>query len=151
MTAHSQIKTKTIANSPEDTFALGEQIGGSLRGGELILLTGGLGAGKTLFTKGVLSALGFDPDDVTSPSFALVNLYHAKLDVYHIDLWRLADTNDAAVAVGLDDILADDTAVVVVEWAEKIGDRTFRTETIRISIEGDGNEPRSIAMIRRPG
>jgi tRNA threonylcarbamoyladenosine biosynthesis protein TsaE len=151
MTAHSQIKTKTIANSPEDTFALGEQIGGSLRGGELILLTGGLGAGKTLFTKGVMSALGFDPDDVTSPSFALVNLYHAKLDVYHIDLWRLADTNDAAVAVGLDDILADDTAVVVVEWAEKIGDRTFRTETIRISIEGDGNEPRSIAMIRRPG
>lgn len=151
MTAHSQIKTKTIANSPEDTFALGEQIGGSLRGGELILLTGGLGAGKTLFTKGVMSALGFDPDDVTSPSFALVNLYHAKLDVYHIDLWRLDDTNDAAVAVGLDDILADDTAVVVVEWAEKFGDRTFRTETIRISIEGDGNEPRSIAMIRRPG
>ena len=115
------------------------------------MLTGGLGAGKTLFTKGVMSALGFDPDDVTSPSFALVNLYHAKLDVYHIDLWRLDDTNDAAVAVGLDDILADDTAVVVVEWAEKIGDRTFRTETIRISIEGDGNEPRSIAMIRRPG
>src|SRR5215813_14430932 len=91
----------------DQTFRHGEEIGRDLKGGELILLTGGLGAGKTIFAKGVMSALGYDPDDVTSPSFTLVNLYHARLDVYHIDLWRLDDETDAIVAVGLDDILAN--------------------------------------------
>ena len=137
--------------SPEDTFCIGEEIGRSLMGGELILLTGGLGAGKTVFTKGVLSGLDFDPDEVTSPSFTLVNLYHARLDTYHIDLWRLDESNDAAVAVGLDDILADDKTVVIVEWAEKFGNREFATETIRITITGDGDEPRRIRIERSAG
>lgn len=146
MTAHSPTKTKAIANLPSDTFTLGEQIGRGLKGGELILLTGGLGAGKTVFAKGVMAGLEFDPDEVTSPSFALVNHYHARLDVYHIDLWRLKDSNDAAVAVGLDDILADDSAVAIVEWAEKLGPRDFDIQTIRVMIDGDGDEPRSIAI-----
>src|SRR5689334_5703352 len=82
-------RRSTISNSPEETFALGEKIGAELKGGEVILLTGGLGAGKTLLTKGILEAVGYDVDDVTSPSFALVNLYPAEnFDVYHIDLWR---------------------------------------------------------------
>ena len=136
------------APSPADTFRIGENIGRGLTGGELILLTGGLGAGKTVFTKGVMSGLDFDPDEVTSPSFTLVNLYHARLDTYHIDLWRLDGTNDAAVAVGLDDILADDRAVVIVEWAEKFGTREFVTETIRATIKGDGDEPRQIQVER---
>src|SRR5690242_17227920 len=106
----------------EDTFHLGEQIGRELSGGELILLTGGLGAGKTVIAKGILSALDYDADEVTSPSFTLVNLYHARLDAYHIDLWRLDATTDVVVAVGLDDILADDRAVVIIEWAEKLGE-----------------------------
>src|SRR5690242_16883126 len=92
------------SKSPDQTFDLGEKIGRGLKGGELILLKGGLGAGKTIFTKGIMSALGYDPDDVTSPSFTLVNLYQARLDVYHIDLWRLDEATDAAIAVGLDDI-----------------------------------------------
>src|SRR5215813_13733109 len=95
------------AKSVNETFRFGQQIGLELRGGELVLLTGGLGAGKTVITKGILSGLGYDPDEVTSPSFTLVNLYNARLDVYHIDLWRLDDETDAIVAVGLDDILAN--------------------------------------------
>ena len=138
-----------VASTPEDTFRIGEDIGRGLMGGELILLTGGLGAGKTVFTKGVMSGLDFDPDEVTSPSFTLVNLYHARLDTYHIDLWRLDESNDAAVAVGLDDILADDKVVVIVEWAEKFGTREFATETIRVTITGDGDEPRKIEIRRR--
>src|SRR5438876_10047115 len=79
-----------VCRSPEETFELGEKLGGKLHGGEAVLLTGGLGAGKTLMTKGILNALDFDVDDVTSPSFTLVNLYKTqKFDVYHIDLWRL--------------------------------------------------------------
>src|SRR3954471_12564544 len=134
------------ANSPDDTFRLGESIGRGLKGGELILLTGGLGAGKTVFTKGILSGLDYDPDDVTSPSFTLVNMYEARLKTYHIDLWRLDEHNDAAVAVGLDDILEDDKAVAVIEWAEKLGSRQFDSETIRVTITGDGDEPRAISI-----
>ena len=134
------------SGSPDETFALGEKIGRSLDGGELILLTGGLGAGKTVFTKGILAGLDFDPDEVTSPSFALVNLYHARVDVYHIDLWRLDDANDAAVAVGLDDILENDKAVVIVEWADRLKRTDFEAETLRINITGDGDGPRGISV-----
>lgn len=137
------------ASSPEETFCIGEEIGNKLKGGELILLTGGLGAGKTVLTKGVLSGLDFDPEEVTSPSFTLVNLYHGRLDAYHIDLWRLDETNDAAVAVGLDDILSNENAAVIVEWAEKFGSRMFNSETIRITMIGDGDEPRKIRIERK--
>lgn len=134
--------------TPDETFELGEKIGESLGGGELILLTGGLGAGKTLFTKGVLSALEYDTDEVTSPSFALVNLYRAKFDVYHIDLWRLDDTADAAIAVGLDDILEHDGAIVIVEWAERLKRKTFSSDVVRVQIEGDGDAERRIEIKR---
>jgi tRNA threonylcarbamoyladenosine biosynthesis protein TsaE len=135
------------AQTPNDTFALGETVGRSLKGGELVLLTGGLGAGKTVFAKGILGAMDLDPDEVTSPSFTLVNLYEARLPVYHIDLWRLDDSTDASMAVGLDDILADDSAVVIVEWAEKFGERRFAAPTISVRITGDGDEPREITVL----
>jgi len=146
MSTPAHTKNEVIANSQEMTFALGENLGRRLKGGELILLTGGLGAGKTVFTKGVMSGLGYDPDEVTSPSFTLVNLYNARLDAYHIDLWRLDEAADSAVAVGLDDILANDKAVVIIEWAEKLGAREFGSETISVTITGDGDEPRKISI-----
>ena len=135
-----------ISNTPKQTFEVGERIGESLAGGELVLLTGGLGAGKTLLTKGILNALDFDIDEVTSPSFALVNLYHAKFDVYHIDLWRI-DSGDAAAAVGLDEILENREAVVVVEWAERLT-RDHAVNSLKVVIEGDGDDPRKIVIER---
>src|SRR5476651_1985763 len=109
---------KYTCTKPSDTFDLGEGIGKGLTGGEAILLTGGLGAGKTLLTKGILNAFDFDIDEVTSPSFTLVNLYKTeKFNVYHIDLWRLDPVMNPARAVGLDEILEDEKAVVVIEWA----------------------------------
>ena len=137
---------KITAQTAEDTFRLGEQIGAGLAGGELVLLTGGLGAGKTVVTKGILSALDFDPDEVTSPSFTLVNLYKARLDVYHIDLWRLDDGVDAAAAVGLDDILSEREAVVIIEWAEKLDRPDLTAHSIKVDITGDGDEPRVISI-----
>ena len=148
MSAIARPETVTVTNSATETFDLGVNIGRELTGGELVLLTGGLGAGKTVIAKGIMSGLGYDPDEVTSPSFTLVNLYNAKLDVYHIDLWRLDRETDAEVAIGLDDILANDKAVVVIEWAEKLGARSFANPTIRVSIEGDGDEPRKITVDR---
>lgn len=140
---------KITANTVEETFRRGAEIGAQLRGGELVLLTGGLGAGKTVLTKGILSALGYDPNEVTSPSFTFVNLYKADLDVYHIDLWRLETKADAAAAVGLDDILTDEKAVVIIEWAEKLDRPDLVADAIKIEISGDGDEPRVI-MISLP-
>ena len=140
-----------ICNTPEETFDLGESLAGDLSGGNVVLLFGGLGAGKTLLTKGVLHGLGYDVDEVTSPSFALVNLYKTDtFDVYHIDLWRLNAASDIAAAVGLEEILDDNKAVVIIEWAEKLGDASFPNKVIRINIAGDGDEPRTVNIERPP-
>ena len=132
--------------TPQDTFDLGEAFGNRLRGGEVVLLSGGLGAGKTLFTKGVLHALDYDVDEVTSPSFTLVNLYRARVDVYHIDFWRLDDVDDVAAAVGLNEILEDETAIVIIEWSERLKEINFPNKIIRVSIDGDGDDAREIQV-----
>ena len=131
---------------PEHTFEFGRSLATRLSAGNLVLLYGGLGAGKTLLTKGILDGLGYDVDEVTSPSFALVNLYNAEqFDVYHIDLWRMESQN-AASAVGLDEILEQQNAVTIVEWSERLGDAVFPNRTIKIHLTGDGDEPRTIRV-----
>jgi tRNA threonylcarbamoyladenosine biosynthesis protein TsaE len=138
-----------ICETPQDTFDLGEKFGETLQGGEMILLTGGLGAGKTLLTKGILYALDFDVDEVNSPSFTLVNLYKTeRFDVYHIDLWRLDEKSNAASAVGLSEILENKTAVTIIEWSERLRDFAFPEQTFRITLEGDGDDVRKINISR---
>jgi tRNA threonylcarbamoyladenosine biosynthesis protein TsaE len=133
--------------SPDETFGLGEQFGSQLRGGDAVLLHGGLGAGKTLFTKGIVSSLGFDVDEVTSPSFALVNLYNAdRADVYHIDLWRINEKSDAAFGVGLNEIVENDDAIIVIEWAERLGRFDFPSRVFDVNIQGDGDDARRITI-----
>ena len=140
-----EIESKT----PEDTFALGEKLGGELRSGDVVLLRGGLGAGKTLLTKGMVQSLGFDVDEVTSPSFALVNLYKTEEhNIYHIDLWRIDRGGDAGFAVGLDEILEDPDAIVIIEWADRLGETPLAARVISVDIEGDGDQPRKIAIAR---
>ena len=135
-------------NTPEETFALGEKIGTDIRTGDVLLLSGGLGAGKTLLTKGILNSLDFDIDEVTSPSFTLVNLYRTpKYDVYHIDLWRLDDNSNVASAVGLDEILSHENAVVIIEWSEKLKKFSHTGRIINVNIEGDGDGPRHVALV----
>jgi len=151
-TANSKTKNKRlktaihICETPEETFDLGEKLGEDLRGGEVVLLAGGLGAGKTLFTKGVLYALDYDTREVTSPSFTLVNLYQAKLDVYHIDFWRLDNVEDVAAAVGLNEILENETTIVIAEWSERLKEIAFSNKIIRVLIEGDGDDARKITI-----
>jgi tRNA threonylcarbamoyladenosine biosynthesis protein TsaE len=136
-----------ICATPEETLALGEKIGERLSGGEAVLLYGDLGAGKTLFTKGILYALDFDTDEVNSPSFTLVNLYRTeKFDVFHIDLWRLDEKADAAAAVGLDEIIEDEKAVVICEWPERLKNFSFPSKVFKVKIEGDGDDARRISI-----
>lgn len=136
-----------ISSTTDETFGIGGCIGASLSGGEVILLNGGLGAGKTLLTKSIVDAFGYDIDEVTSPSFTLVNLYKTEqFDVYHIDLWRLDGKMDAAAAVGLDEIVENENAVTIIEWADRLGSFSFSNPVIRVNIKGDGDEPRVITI-----
>lgn len=135
-----------ICHSPEETFALGARIGAHLLGGEIILLSGPLGAGKTIFVKGLASALDVDEEEVTSPSFTLVNHYMGRLPLYHLDLYRLSEGASAAHAVDLDELLTDERAIIVIEWAERMGRYPLPPPVWRISIIGDGEAPRVITI-----
>jgi len=146
---NSQSKIPTgewISHSAEETFKLGAQIGAELISGEILLLSGPLGAGKTIFVKGLASALGLDPEEVTSPSFTLVNPYAGRLPFYHIDLYRLDEGVAAAHAVDLDELLMDESAVIVIEWAERLGSYPLPSTRWSIEISGDGDEPRRIRI-----
>ncbi|HEY6046448.1 MAG TPA: tRNA (adenosine(37)-N6)-threonylcarbamoyltransferase complex ATPase subunit type 1 TsaE [Pyrinomonadaceae bacterium] len=135
----------TISNDETETFELGVRIGSELRGGEVLLLNGSLGAGKTVLVKGIAHALGLDEEDVTSPTFTLVNPHQGRLLLYHIDLYRLDEGASAAHAVDLDEILTDEKAVIVIEWAERMRTYPLPMCTWEISIQGDGDSPRRIS------
>ncbi len=134
--------------SPEaaETFSLGERIGKQLVGGEILLLSGALGAGKTIFVKGIAAGLGIDKEDVTSPSFTLVNPHKGRVTLYHIDLYRLDPGASAAHAVDLDELLTNENAVIVIEWAERLGDYRLPDSVWRIGISGDGEDPRTVSI-----
>ncbi|MDT7541959.1 MAG: tRNA threonylcarbamoyladenosine biosynthesis protein TsaE [Acidobacteriota bacterium] len=130
-----------------ETFALGERFGARLAGGEIVLLDGSLGAGKTVFVKGLARALGLDPSQVTSPSFTLVNRHdEGRLTLYHLDLYRLEEGPSSAHAVDLEELLADERAVIVIEWAERMKNYRLPPPVWRVSIRGDGEEPRTITI-----
>lgn len=108
-----------VTNSPEETFALGEKLGKSCQGGEVILLLGNLGAGKTCFTQGLAYGLGVK-GKVNSPTFNLMKIYKIKLGTLcHIDAYRLNSGHDLEM-IGVDDYLGRQDSVVVIEWAERV-------------------------------
>lgn len=145
-TAQSIPTGEFVSQNERETFDLGVRIGSELSGGEVLLLNGSLGAGKTVLVKGIAHALDLDEEDVTSPSFTLVNPHQGRLLLYHIDLYRLDEGASAAHAVDLDEILTDEEAVVVIEWAERLGRYPLPADAWRISITGDGDAPRHISL-----
>ncbi len=126
-------------SSPEETLDLGRRLGASLKGGEIILLNGELGAGKTLLTRG----LGLDAaTPVVSPSFTLVNVYPARLELVHVDLYRLKE--DEVEELGLDDFM-DAGHVLVIEWAN-VAAAYFKGSLIEIDLAYSGAESRSLKL-----
>ena len=106
-----------VSESPEATWSVGEFVGKRLKAGMVLCLTGDLGAGKTLFTKGVATGLGVK-EDVTSPSFTLMNLYDGRLPVAHFDLYRLDDGGDLD-EIGFYEYADEPVGVAIIEWADK--------------------------------
>jgi tRNA threonylcarbamoyladenosine biosynthesis protein TsaE len=130
-----------MTHSGEETFELARKMATGFEGKEVVLLFGELGAGKTVFAKGIAAGAGIaDPDRVSSPSFTLVNVYEGRHRIFHIDLYRLE--REAEIAdLGWEDMLGQ--GIVVVEWAEKL---TFPVEGIRVRIETAGDDDRRITI-----
>ena len=130
-TANRELLTATEA----ETSAAGEALGRGLRAGAVVLLYGDLGAGKTAFVRGLARGVGANPDDVSSPTFTIVQEYAgASLTLYHVDLYRLepAEIDD----LGLEDLVAGE-GVVAIEWADRWRGRPDDVTEVRIEDAGD--------------
>ena len=107
-----------IAENLQDTAKFAQEFAKSLKSGDVVLLYGDLGAGKTTFVREVCRALGV-AEDITSPTFTLLNEYFGSLPLYHFDMYRLKDSREA-IESGLDEILRSGDGVCFVEWPEKV-------------------------------
>jgi len=107
-----------LSLSVNQTLGLGKQIAGSLRGGEIILLSGSLGAGKTVLAKGIANGLGINKHDVLSPTFVLLRVYQGKHLLQHFDFYRLKTPQDLFV-LGYQEYLYSD-AITLIEWPERL-------------------------------
>lgn len=129
---------KLISHSADETEQIGEKIAKKLHGTEVIALFGGLGMGKTAFTRGLTRALGVD-DGVSSPTFALVNEYSGKYNIYHFDMYRVNSWDDL-YSTGFFDYI--DNGILVIEWSENI-EGALPENAIRITIEkGESDDER---------
>ena len=130
-----------ITRSEEETLALAEKLGSSFTGKEVVLLMGELGAGKTVFAKGLALGAGVtETSYVCSPSFTLVNIYQGKHNLFHIDLYRLEKPNEIE-DLGWEDYLEE--GIVIIEWAERL---PFQVEGIQVKIEVGEDDERTITI-----
>jgi len=122
-----------ISTSEAETFLFGKELAAKVKLPAHFLLYGDLGAGKTALARGLAAGFGLeDVDEVTSPTFTLINQYHGSTRIYHIDLYRIE--TGRLEGLGLDEIFDDPRAVVIVEWAERLG--SFQTPgSVRVFLE----------------
>ena len=135
--------TKTITTESEtETSAAGRELASTLAAGDVVLLYGDLGAGKTAFVRGLAEGLGVAPSEVSSPTFALVQEYRGgRVPLVHVDLYRLDDSREID-DLGLDEIAAG--AVLTIEWAERLPNPPG--DAIRVSLEHAGERERRIII-----
>ena len=144
--SNSEVSTHRIADVKEMT-ALGEKVARQCRAGDLILLNGPLGAGKTVLVQGIGAALGFS--DVTSPTFVISRTHNGALPLIHVDVYRLLESGNAAPY--LDDLDLDsarESAVTVIEWG---GAESARLSDERLEIEIDRTNDERVVSIRAIG
>lgn len=139
------LSREILTASEEETVGAGEQLGASLRPGDVVLLTGQLGAGKTAFVRGLARGVGAVADDVSSPTFTLIQEYNGgRATLHHVDLYRLQAVEVADL--GLDELVSGGD-IVAIEWAERWDERP--DDAIEVRIEDTGEDRRQI-RIKRP-
>ncbi|MGN0647917.1 MAG: tRNA (adenosine(37)-N6)-threonylcarbamoyltransferase complex ATPase subunit type 1 TsaE [Oscillospiraceae bacterium] len=133
-----------LTHSPAETQAFAETLGRQMKKGTCIAFAGSMGAGKTTFTRGLAKGMGL-PDEVSSPTFALVNEYHGEgaISMYHFDMYRVTSP-EALETTGFWDYPLED-AVFVIEWAENIAD-AIPADAVRITITRIDDDTRSITV-----
>lgn len=134
---------KRISHSPEETAAVGRELARHLKPGDIILLVGDLGTGKTTFVKGVAAGLRLKSDAVHSPTFVLMNIYEGRLPLFHFDLYRL-EPGEELNLLGFDEFLYGD-GVALIEWADRMGGWTPE-EYLRLDLTHDGDDRRVIKV-----
>lgn len=133
-------------HSEQETAALGRELASTLHAGWVVLLSGDLGAGKTAFVRGLAEGLGVSSDEVSSPTFTLIQEYRGgRLPLLHVDLYRLNDPREID-DLGLDEL--GEEAVVAIEWADKLPRPTTPAVTVRIT-HGEG-DVRRIELTSNP-
>jgi tRNA threonylcarbamoyladenosine biosynthesis protein TsaE len=140
----SVTRRQFLSRSAEETIEKGRELAAQLRPPVLVLLSGELGSGKTTLAKGIVSGLGASrEEDVTSPTFTLVHVFHDHCKVYHVDLFRVEDFHDLET-LALEDVLTE-SAVVVVEWPERL---TLRSDwpSVHVHLEHAGGDTRRITI-----
>lgn len=130
-----------ITKTSEDTFSLAERLGHMLHPGDVILLEGDLGAGKTTFTKGIAKGLHIRKN-VNSPTFTIIKEYNGRLPLYHMDVYRVQDGFED---LGFDEYFYND-GVTVIEWAHLIEEQ-LPEEHLSIHLFHEGNEMRRISFL----
>ncbi len=144
MTKTTSSQTVSMSRSPEETVDLARNLAEAHPTGGCFYLDGDLGAGKTLFAKGLAARYGIDPDRVVSPTFALVNRYsEGLLTVYHVDLYRI-ETEKEVIELGLEEI-EEQATVMIVEWPDKLG-RFERLDAIWVHLETLEGDSRRIKI-----
>ncbi len=132
-----------ITHNAEETIEFAKEIGSRLKKGDIVAYTGGLGAGKTTFTRGLAMGLGMD-DNVTSPTFSLVNEYHSRdISLYHFDMYRIMGADDLETT-GFYDYSTDDS-VFAIEWSENISEE-LPDNAVIINIERIDDNTRRITV-----
>jgi len=140
---------EVITHSAAETIDLGRRIGNALRGSEVFAVEGPLGSGKTQLIKGIAAGAGAEAlDQVNSPTFVLVNEYQGRLDLFHIDAYRLDAVADFEM-LGFDDFLYP-TSVVLIEWADKVTDALDALDCISIRFRHISQEQRHISIKNHP-
>lgn len=135
-----------LSHSPEETIAIGEAIGKSLKKGSILCFFGELAAGKTTLIKGIARGVnGFSEEEVTSPTFVYLNIYEGTPPVYHFDLYRLKDEKEF-LAMGFDEYLFSD-GVSCIEWSERIAP-LLSEEQVHLELSHVGENQRLITVKR---
>ncbi len=133
---------KIVTHSAEETIELAKKVGSLLKGGDVVAFIGGLGAGKTTFTRGLALGMGLS-DEIISPTFTLVNEYRGPTPLYHFDMYRILDLNDLDTT-GFYDYLSEDN-VLAIEWSENI-EEALPKNTIFIKFRRIDDDTREIQI-----